>query len=150
VCSILLSIIIGGNVYCGAYTRPAVPVTSQTYPICFYDTELGAIDSARDAWPIYSQKLAQVVNSVAPSARSIAVDSRAMVVTASFSAHQRIRGIWPSVACYGQSANSLSGRLLDICTKYVTAYLVAEQRKRPLPADLAVPLCQTFSNPLYK
>jgi hypothetical protein len=118
---------------------------SQVYPVCLYDTSVGAVEVAKQAWPGYQMRLESALKSIAPGSRIVFVNSREVVFTASARAHRRVQEIWPLLACYGESGGTSSSQLLDICTKYIRVLIKSRATKHTLPESVVVPACQTYA-----
>lgn len=116
---------------------------ARTYPICLYDTALGAVKEAEEAWPSLEARLTDVASLVAGSRENVVVvNSRAAVVKTTKGQDKRLRAIWPSIACFGQSGGTASGELLRACVEYVRSYISNEGES--LPSQVLVPPCQTL------
>lgn len=125
---------------------PAQPLTSAAlaYPVCLYDTESTAAEAAKRDFPKLERRLAAAIKTIGRAIRVTFVTSREVVVIASPYHHRLIRGVWPRVACYGQSSGSGSSAMLSICENYIKRSV--EERARggfstPTADD---PPCQTF------
>jgi hypothetical protein len=130
----------------GCAQFPRTPFdTSAVYPICFYDVELGAVNTARASWPTQSNKLVAALASITGSKELVTVvSSHNIVVVTEPYKQKRIMKIWPNIACIGESGGDASSRRRNICINYIREQLKATQRKEPIGADIPAPTCQTF------
>lgn len=118
----------------------------RTYPICLYDTTLGAMEQAKEDWPALQTKLTKAVTLVTRDSQSIViVTSRAAVVRTTDAEDKVLQSIWPPIACYGSSSGSVSGQELRNCERYVKEYMKAPLDNKRLANDVIVPPCQTLS-----
>lgn len=118
---------------------------THTYPICFYDTNLGAVASAAKEWPKLKISFQEVLNgAVGSNGSAVVVTSRAAIVTAPNSVHDEIANVWPDIACYGESGGSTSTELLRTCENYISRSILASRQKAAIPPDIVIPICQTF------
>jgi len=131
---------------CNCQTKPKVSYKrAVNYPICFYDVELGAIGTAKAAWPSYAERLSKTLGRIAGNANDVLIiDSRRIVVRTYAWGHREISGIWPELACIGQSGGGDSVGRRDSCIAYIKADLKATSSGTGLPEDILVPICQTF------
>jgi len=117
----------------------------RTYPICLYDTSLGAAQEAEANWPTLRSELAEAAVLVTRNpANVVIVNSRTAVVRTTSRRHSRLQSIWPPIACYGKSGGAESGQMLAICMAYVKAYLQFERSGQNLPSNVTIPTCQTL------
>lgn len=126
-----------------AHRCPAAPVpvftTSINYPICFYDTDLGAVTSAKKAWPEYSKNLANAITMVTHRNNSVVVvNSRNVVVRTTRFRHRQLEKMWARIGCMGQSGSATADTSRKRCEQFMNEVVV--QKKEPL----AAPSCQTF------
>ncbi len=129
---------------CNQLSRAPVKIPS-TYPVCFYDVELGAVSSAKASWTTQTDRLAAALASIVGNKKQVTVvSSRNIVVLAPKYRHRRIRGIWPEIACIGQSGGETSANRRKICVSYIREVLKAFDTKTSPPADVPEPICQTF------
>jgi hypothetical protein len=133
---------------CPCSQPPAVrapPSIGLAYPICFYDVDLGAVDTARQSWPSYSKKLELALQGNIVNKKKVTiVSSRSAVVWASKYSHRRISKVWPEIACIGQSGGGTSENRRKVCVKFVTALVRSKLEGSPMPTDILEPVCQTF------
>lgn len=136
---------------CACKPKPKVHFKSSfTYPLCFFDTELGAINTAKSSWPSYADKIHSIISKITSSKdAAVVVDSRRVVVRTFAWNHRELKAIWPELACVGQSGSMESVRRRRICVSYIKAELKSLTAGRSLPESILEPACQTFldSNP---
>jgi hypothetical protein len=114
----------------------------RTYPICLYDTAAGASAQAAADWPTLRLQLSKAGALVTQHPGDvIIVNSRTAVVKATKRGHKKLEGIWPPLACYGESSGSTSAEMLKICLQYVRTYLSYGEK---LPDGTLIPPCQTL------
>src|SRR4051794_8465390 len=132
--------------HCGRKrVAPPPPVTGVVYRICFYDVELGAVETARLAWPQYAKKLEGLLQRrVQNKKRTAIVSSRSAVVWATKYTHRQFVKVWPEIACVGQSGDEILEQRRKVCVKFLGAQLKSEVEKSPVQAGLLEPVCQTF------
>lgn len=119
---------------------------TRTYPICFYDVNIGAVSSARVEWPNLKARYEKILTSITGDNKNWAVlSSRIAVVNARYYTHDEISHIWPSIACYGESGGAESMRLRRACEIYIENSL-ASQAKPDLVSESNIPVCQTFTD----
>lgn len=117
----------------------------RTYPICLYDTSVGAAQEAEVNWPILRSKLTEAAALVTNNPTDVVVvNSRTAVVRTTSRRHSRLQSIWPPIACYGRSGGAESGQMLLTCIAYVKAYMLAGKSSQDLPPSVIVPTCQTL------
>jgi hypothetical protein len=126
--------------------KPAPPpTTGVTYPICFYDVELGAVETARATWPEYAKKLEAVLSARVPNRKKFTVvSSRSAVVWTTTYAHRQLARIWPDVACVGRSGGGTTEEQRKRCVRFVAMTLKSRLEKAPAPGEAEEPVCQTF------
>ena len=117
----------------------------RSYPVCLYDTDLGAAQQARTEWPAVR---AQLVKALALAAggtdQVVLVSSRIAIAKTSEGEDVHLQRVWPAMACYGASGGTASGQLLSACTTYVKALMESQRKGTPLSTNVAVPACQTY------
>jgi hypothetical protein len=124
---------------------PPPPTVGVVYPICFYDVELGAVETARLAWPQYSKKLEAVLLGRVQNRKRVTVtSSRSAVAWATKYTHRQIASVWPEIACIGQSGGETSEQRRKTCVKFVGMVLKSNVEKTSMPAGAPEPVCQTF------
>jgi hypothetical protein len=119
--------------------------TVRTYPICLYDTNLGAAEAAERNWPTLRSQLSETLSLATNDPDDVVViHSRVAVARTTVRQDNALRSLWPPIACYGLSAGTTSSELLAACQVYIRALLEADRSGQPLPANVVVPACQTF------
>jgi hypothetical protein len=113
-----------------------------------YDVYLGEIETSKAAWPTYSKRLEAVLLSRASKKDVTIVSSRTAVVWTQSAQHQRIKRVWPEIACIGQSGGDESIRKRNGCVKYLRAVLKLDGVSSALPVGVNEPVCQTFLDKL--
>lgn len=118
---------------------------TRTYPICFYDTNLGAASATAKEWPhLKARYEAVLANAVGSNGGAVVVTSRAAVVTAPDYIQKSLGVIWPDIACYGESGGTTSAGQLHLCERYIREFIHASDAKMELPGSVTVPICQTI------
>lgn len=131
---------LGGHPCHEVPTRRAPVTTATSYPICFYDVELGAVATAKAAWPNYSGKIIDGLNVIVRNRAAISVvSSRTVVVRTTAFRHRQVREIWPEIACIGQSGGETSLLRRRICVSHIRNVLSKKRHD-----DSSEPVCQTF------
>ena len=115
------------------------------YPICFYDTDLGAVNAARSAWRTIPATLEAVVNAKKRRKTTITFGSstRAFIKT-TMNHHRELLNIWPEIACIGRTGGISSQKANKICRRYVEDFIRREIDHKITPSDVIEPICQTF------
>jgi hypothetical protein len=125
--------------------KPPPPTVGVVYPICFYDVELGAVETARQAWPQYSKKLEAVLLGRVQNRKRVTIaSSRSAVAWATKYTHRQIAGVWPEIACIGQSGGETSEQRRKVCVKFVRMQVKSNVEKASMPPGALEPVCQTF------
>ena len=113
------------------------------YPVCLYDTDLGASNQAKSDWPKLQAQLTTTLQMVVNSRNaSVIVTSRAAAARTNYGMNETLSRIWPAIACYGQSNGSAHS--LEICESYIRAYLAAQTNHETLSDQVIRPPCQTL------
>lgn len=114
------------------------------YPLCFYDTDQGAVADAKKFWQTYPEKIDKIISSHSKYADAVISTSRVVFIRATMYRHKQIATIWPDVACVGLSGGNESSNMLRICKSYVREYVdMIISGKDPSEVSIQ-PVCQTF------
>lgn len=115
------------------------------YPLCFYDTDLGAVQAGRRLWGSYPEVLEGVLMMKSRRLTSFQiVSSRSVLVRTTLNHHRELLTFWPDVACIGRTSGSASVALLNVCKSYVDAFVRSQIHHDPLSPGIPEPVCQTF------
>lgn len=117
------------------------------YPVCFYDTNLGAVSAAENLWRSYPETLRDVIDLKARRQTAFAiVSSRMVVVRTTLNHHRELLDVWPEVACVGRTDGSETNAINRICRSYVADFLESQFNHTTISDESLefAPTCQTF------